>query len=55
MLRRDQRIEPSSAATLSHIISAVMFLSMAATINIANTVDDLVQDIRTQVRVLLPR
>jgi hypothetical protein len=31
-----------------------MFISMAATINAANPVDDVVQEIRDQVRVLLP-
>jgi hypothetical protein len=39
---------------LAHIISAIMFLSMAATLNIARSVDEIVQDIRNQVRVLLP-
>ena len=55
VLRRDQRIDPSAAATLAHIASAIMFLSMAATININNTVDDILREIRDQVRVLLPR
>ncbi|WP_026554707.1 TetR/AcrR family transcriptional regulator [Arthrobacter sp. 35W] len=54
VLRRDQRIESGGAATLAHIVSAIMFLSMAATINIASTVDEVTQDIRNQVRVLLP-
>jgi TetR/AcrR family transcriptional regulator len=55
VLRRDQRINPSDAGTLAHIVSAIMFLSMAATINITSTVDDILQDIAGQVRVLLPR
>ena len=55
MLRRDQRIDPSAAAALAHIVSAIMFLSMAATININNTVDDILREIRDQIRVLLPR
>ncbi|MCW6003440.1 TetR/AcrR family transcriptional regulator [Micromonospora sp. CPCC 205371] len=55
VLRRDQRIEPGAAATLAHIVSAVMFLSMAATINISSTVDDVLREIRDQVHVLLPR
>ncbi|MEJ3750666.1 TetR/AcrR family transcriptional regulator [Actinomycetes bacterium KLBMP 9797] len=55
VLRRDQRIEPRVAATLAHIVSAIMFLSMAPTINVTSTVDDILREIRDQVRVLLPR
>jgi hypothetical protein len=55
VLRRDQRIEPGAAATLAHIVSAIMFLSMAATINITSTVDDILREIKYQIRVLLPR
>jgi TetR/AcrR family transcriptional regulator len=31
-----------------------MFLSMAATINMARSIDEILEDIRSQVRVLLP-
>lgn len=55
MLRRDQRISPGDAATLARIVSAIMFLAMAAPIHVASTVNDIVQDIRNQVRILLPR
>jgi len=54
VLRRDERICAGDAATLAHIVSAIMFVSMAATINIANPVDDIVEEISNQVRVLLP-
>jgi AcrR family transcriptional regulator len=54
VLRRDERTSVKDAAIRAHIISAIMFLSMAATINIANPVDDVVQEIRNQVRALLP-
>lgn len=54
-LRRDDRIDPSDAATLAHVVSAIMFLSMAATTNIARTVEDILREIRDQIRVLLPR
>ncbi|KRF27980.1 TetR/AcrR family transcriptional regulator [Phycicoccus sp. Soil802] len=53
VLQRDDRIHSDEAATLAHIVSAIMFVSMAATINIANPADDLVHEIRDQVRVLL--
>ena len=55
VLRQDQRIGPSDAATLARIASAIMFLAMASPVHVASTVNDIVQDIRNQVRVLLPR
>jgi hypothetical protein len=55
VLRRDQRIGEGDAAKLAHIVSAVMFLSMAASVNTALSVEEIVQDIRGQVDVLLPR
>lgn len=54
VLRRDQRIEPADAATLAHIISAIMFLSMASPINVTRTVDDVLGEVRSQIQVLLP-
>ncbi|BBC29738.1 TetR family transcriptional regulator [Streptomyces graminofaciens] len=55
VLRRDERVTQGDAATLAHIVSAVMFLSMAVSVNIALSVEEIVQDIRGQVEVLLPR
>jgi AcrR family transcriptional regulator len=55
VLQRDQRIDPSAAATLAHVVSAIMFISMAATININHSVDDILREIREQIQVLLPR
>ncbi|MEU9326341.1 TetR/AcrR family transcriptional regulator [Streptomyces canus] len=55
VLRRDERVTAGDAATLAHIVSAVMFLSMAMSVNIALSVEEIVQDIRGQVDVLLPR
>ncbi|MDF3150231.1 TetR/AcrR family transcriptional regulator, partial [Streptomyces sp. T21Q-yed] len=46
VLRRDERVAEGDAATLAHIVSAVMFLSMAASVNIALSVEEIVQDIR---------
>jgi uncharacterized membrane protein YtjA (UPF0391 family) len=43
------------AATTARIVSAIMFVSMAATVNAASSTDAIVQDIRTQVRLLIPR
>ncbi|MFC9840975.1 TetR/AcrR family transcriptional regulator [Rhodococcus sp. NPDC127530] len=53
VLNRDESVSALDAATLAHIVSAIMLLSMAATTNIASTVDEIVQDIEHQVRVLL--
>jgi AcrR family transcriptional regulator len=55
VLQRDQRTSAEDAATLAHVVSAIMFVSMAATVNIALSIDEIVDDIRRQVRVLLPR
>lgn len=54
VLQRNPRSTGSEAATLAHVVSAVMFLTMAATVNIDRTVDDLLDEVRNQVRVLLP-
>ena len=55
VLQRGERSSATDAATLAHIVSAIMFVSMAATINITNPVDDVVQEIKDQLGVLLPR
>lgn len=54
VLARHQRITPGDAATLAHVVSAIMFLSMAATVNITSTVDGILREIRDQIQVLLP-
>ncbi|TFC02692.1 TetR/AcrR family transcriptional regulator [Cryobacterium adonitolivorans] len=54
VLKLDARNTPTTAATLAHVVSAIMFLTMAATFNIGRTVDDLLGEIRSQVLVLLP-
>ncbi|WP_265522809.1 TetR/AcrR family transcriptional regulator [Oerskovia flava] len=54
VLLRDERTSPKDAAVRAHIVSAIMFISMAATINAAHPVDDVVREIRDQVQVLLP-
>ena len=55
VLRRDGQVDPRDASTLAHIVSAIMFVSMASPANVALTVDDILREIRDQVRVLLPR
>ena len=54
VMRRDDRIGSDDAATLARVVSATMFIGMASPANVARTVDDILQEIRDQVRVLLP-
>lgn len=54
VLRRDGRISFEDAAKLAQIVSAVMFLSMAATVNANRTVDDIVAEVANRLRVILP-
>ena len=53
VLRRDDRVGSDDAATLARVVSATMFIGMASPANVASTVDDILQEIRDQVRVLL--
>ncbi|MFI2485803.1 TetR/AcrR family transcriptional regulator [Promicromonospora kroppenstedtii] len=55
VLQRDPGTSAQDAAVRARIVSAIMFISMGATFNIADPVDDVVREIRDQVRVLLPR
>ena len=43
------------AAALAHVASAVMFISMAATINASKTTEEIVDEIAHQLRAVLPR
>jgi AcrR family transcriptional regulator len=55
VLRRDERITDSDAVTLARVISSVMFLSTAMSLNVTWSVEEIMQDIRRQVSVLLAR
>jgi TetR/AcrR family transcriptional regulator len=55
VLRRDGRADEQDAAQLSRILSAIMFISMTATVFMHRTDDEVTQDIRDQVSVLLRR
>jgi AcrR family transcriptional regulator len=55
VLRHDKRIGEANAATLARVVSSVMFLSMAASLNVAWSVEEIMQDIRKQVSALLAR
>jgi hypothetical protein len=55
VLGRDDLLSADDAARTARIVSAIMFLSMAANANPALRTEDIVQDISTQIRLLLPR
>jgi hypothetical protein len=55
LLRRHKRGSQGEAATLARVVSGVMFLSMAASLNVAWSVEEIVEDIRRQVSALLAR
>jgi AcrR family transcriptional regulator len=50
---RDPGIDEAEAATRARIVSSIMFLSLSAPFNVPATIDEVVQDIRTQVRALI--
>ena len=53
VLGRDELVGPVDAATTARIVTAIMFLSMAASVNAALSIEAIVQDIRTQVSLLI--
>jgi len=55
VLRRDKQRAPADAETLARVVSSVMFLSMAASLNAALSVEEIMADIRRQVSALLAR
>lgn len=55
ILGRDGVSDAGDAATTARIVSAIMFISMAASVNAGLELEALVQDIKTQVSLLLNR
>ena len=55
VLGRHELASAGDAATTAHVVSAIMFLSMAASVNAALSINEIVRDIRAQVGVLLSR
>lgn len=53
IVQRDPQTTESHAANLARIVSAIMFVSMAASANAALSVGEVVEDIRAQVSVIL--
>jgi AcrR family transcriptional regulator len=55
VLARGGQVGAEDAATTARIVSAIMFLSMAAGVNASLSIDEVVQDIRTQIGILASR
>ncbi|OZC63837.1 TetR family transcriptional regulator [Rhodococcus sp. 06-462-5] len=53
ILTRDGTVDPQRAALTAHVVSAIMFVAMAATINVDKSIEDVVAEIEAQVAVLL--
>lgn len=54
IIAQGERVPAELARTLAHVVSAVMFVSMAATANAGRTVEQIVEEIAEQVRAILP-
>ncbi|MFG6079006.1 hypothetical protein, partial [Erwinia sp. OPT-41] len=52
---RDGLADAQDAATTARVVSAVMFMTMAASDNTGIDIEARVQEIRTQIRLLIPR
>jgi hypothetical protein len=55
IMGREELAGASDAATTARIVSAIMFVSMAASVNAGSSTEAVVENIRTQVSVLMPR
>lgn len=55
VLSRHSRARTTEGTTVAHVVTAIMFLTMASSVNVSLSVDEIVQQIRMQVGVLLDR
>ncbi|HEY9290913.1 MAG TPA: helix-turn-helix domain-containing protein [Microlunatus sp.] len=55
VLHRSDQVADVDAATRARAVSAIMYLAMAASLNITLSVEQILEDIRAQVAPLLPR
>ncbi|MBF4460276.1 TetR/AcrR family transcriptional regulator [Pseudoclavibacter sp. VKM Ac-2867] len=54
VIERETAATTDTARTLAQVVSAIMFTTMAASINASLSDDDLVEQVRAQVRAVLP-
>ena len=55
ILDREKLASAGDAATTARVVSAIMFVSMAASVNAGLEIKELVQDIKTQISLLIHR
>ncbi|WP_102193006.1 TetR/AcrR family transcriptional regulator [Microbacterium aurantiacum] len=55
VIGRGEGVSVDAARALAHIVSAVMFVTMAATVNAERSIEQILADITEQLRVILPR
>ncbi|WP_045731562.1 TetR/AcrR family transcriptional regulator [Pseudarthrobacter chlorophenolicus] len=55
ILTQSQSTDAAEAATAARVISAIMFINMATSVNAALDNEALLQEIRTQIRLVIPR
>ena len=53
VLERNDRMDQGRASSIAHVVSSIMFITMAATVNRGSSVDDLVDQIQEHVRAIL--
>lgn len=49
------RVVAAEASTLARVISAILFLELAASANMASSIEEILASVRTQVSAILPR
>lgn len=54
VIARQSGLSPDDAQARAHIISAVMFLTMSATVNAERSIEEIVDEISGQLRAILP-
>lgn len=54
IIAQGARVPTHTARTLAHVVSAIMFVNMAAALNAGKTVEEIVGEITEQIRTILP-
>ncbi|TDD53372.1 TetR/AcrR family transcriptional regulator [Saccharopolyspora elongata] len=55
ILTQHAGLAEAEASTLARVISAIMFLGLAASVNVDSSIEEILASIRTQVAAILPR
>jgi TetR/AcrR family transcriptional regulator len=54
VIAREDRVSAETARTLAHVVSAIMFVSMAATANAGRSAEEIIDEIAEQIQAILP-